>query len=684
MRSNETILSRSMRLIRYYPGTIGRVVLWLILLTLVVSLFKVVISPVYQAKCTVTTLPSVFELSYTQTREDVQAAAGPAMILSQTHTEFLLSRTIAKEVVKAMNGESFENAGKGIIARYVFSPLRSALGQALNILNYGRVASKEPEERAVAALQNSVSVNNIPGSFILEIAVDMPDPKRAATAANLLAERYVAETREDNREEMRVTRSYISDRINETKQDLASLEDRIRSFREENDYYLDDKDIAMMLEELSAYRQSYNTSDATAHSLEAQLDTLSKYEPEYSLAKIKARLDGLQSRKYYYKGLMDEVSERLDKVPAQQQKLAGMYRKQLKFEQALTALHENLLQTQIAEAQQLSSIRIIDSAKAPSLPSKPKVLFNCVAALFVGLIISGGYIAAKEHFNGFVRTPSDLDDMGLPIFGVVPHDPPWISQEAAFSSRRQSSWVERLVYGLQRQTYDVMTRQPEAGAREPRKWQERHKRIINTHIDHILEALSSQDQGGRTTLFTSVSEGEGKSFVITKIAERARAAGMRILVVDTNTSNPSLDTALPAALGQPAKGTRYTKGVYDMVTDGAQIEELILTLSDGIDMIPAGSGSLHEKRQWNAKDLKNEVDRIAQNYDIVLLDSPSLRSDPLAKRLWQWDRMVCVLDALRCTSDHVADIKEKVSDYPGQMLFVLNEVKYEKDYIYDH
>ncbi len=684
MSSKETILSRTLRLIKYYPRTIGLVVMWLLMLTLFISLFKAVVSPTYKAKCTVTTLPSVFELSYTQRREDVDAAAGPAMALSQTHTEFLLSRTMAREVVEKINGDYLESNGKDLLNKYVTSPSRSAFNNALNLLNYGRLAFKDTKEKAVSALQNSISVNNIPGSFILEITVDMPNSKRAALAANFLAEQYVEKTRQDNRNQMRVTRRYITDRIEETRQDLASLENKIKIFREENNYYLNDKDIALMLEELSAYRQTYNTSDATAHGLEAQLDTLSKYEPEYSLAEIKARLDGLQSKKYYYKGLIDEASERLDKVPAQQQKLAEMYRNQLKFEQALTTLHENLLQTQIAEARQLSSIRIIDPAYPPSLPYKPRVLFSCVAAIFVGMILSGGYIGLREHFNGFIRTPADLEEMGLSVFGVVPHIPSCSYQDQSSAPERSSSWVERLIYGCEHRLSNIMARDgSNSASMDRKKWNEKHKDIFDTHVDHIVEHLSASGSSERTTIFTSVDEGDGKSFVVRNLAARARAAGMRILVINANTRNPVLDTALPAALGQPVAGIRYMKGVYDIITADADIEQLILNLGEGIDLIPAGSGSLYKKRTWNAENLKKQVDRIAQNYDLVLIDCPSMRSDPIAKRLWQWNRMVCILDALRCKYDHVVDIKDKTADYSGQTLFVLNDVRHEKDYLYD-
>ena len=201
MRSSDNVITRSIRLLHYYPRSVGWIVSRLLLLTILISVVLLVARPSYRATCTMTTLPSGFELIYTEGRKDVQSALGPAMALTQTHTEHLLSRTIAGEVVDELVATGADLDDGNFIRHYVMRPFMRAAGKAVNVLNYGRIPDISPRESAIRRLRARTGVNNVPGSFILEISVTWPDPKIAADAANLITEKYVAEMRRSNRTE---------------------------------------------------------------------------------------------------------------------------------------------------------------------------------------------------------------------------------------------------------------------------------------------------------------------------------------------------------------------------------------------------------------------------------------------------------------------------------------------------
>lgn len=69
------------------------------------------------------------------------------------------------------------------------------------------------------------------------------------------------------------------------------------------------------------------------------------------------------------------------------------------------------------------NIQVIDEAKIPVEPIKPKKLLNIVVAFFIGLMASVGLTLLLEYMDDTLKTEQDINKyLGLPVIGIIPKD----------------------------------------------------------------------------------------------------------------------------------------------------------------------------------------------------------------------------------------------------------------------
>jgi capsular polysaccharide biosynthesis protein len=69
------------------------------------------------------------------------------------------------------------------------------------------------------------------------------------------------------------------------------------------------------------------------------------------------------------------------------------------------------------------NIQVMDEAKTPEQPIKPKKLLNIAIAFFIGLTASMGITFLLEYMDNTFKTEQDIKKyLGLPVIGVIPKD----------------------------------------------------------------------------------------------------------------------------------------------------------------------------------------------------------------------------------------------------------------------
>lgn len=78
----------------------------------------------------------------------------------------------------------------------------------------------------------------------------------------------------------------------------------------------------------------------------------------------------------------------------------------------------------IAKAKQTipnGNVQILDKAKVPEKPIKPKKALNVAIAFFLGLMVSVGIVFILEYMDNTIKTEDDIEKyLEIPVIGMVP------------------------------------------------------------------------------------------------------------------------------------------------------------------------------------------------------------------------------------------------------------------------
>lgn len=132
-----------------------------------------------------------------------------------------------------------------------------------------------------------------------------------------------------------------------------------------------------------------------------------------------------------------------------------------------------------------------------------------------------------------------------------------------------------------------------------------------------LHALNS-DGAARSVLVTSALSGEGKTVAILNLAlALAELPGIRVLVIDGNVQNPSLEHYL----GLPRR-----QGFYELLQGTLPLDQAIRRTSiERMDILGTGGVVLPIRSEFlNVDRMRAVIDTVKRSYDYVLIDAPAV------------------------------------------------------------
>ncbi|MFC1672183.1 hypothetical protein ACFL01_03505, partial [Planctomycetota bacterium] len=380
--------------------------------------------------------------------------------------------------------------------------------------------------------------------------------------------------------------------------------------------------------------------------VEARINALKAYDSEAGLAELTAQAAGLRSMKESIEKALRDHSLMLEALPETERRYVDIFRTRLQKEAALTALEGRLLQTKIAEAAQLSTMRVIDPAVAPVYPEYPQILVNTAAAAFAGLLLALGLTLFKEYTHPCVRTPQELAELGATCAGKVPFQPPMPSE--ASRERIPQGRIQRLFQSL------VPDR----------------SRVTRRHLEHLLLNLTDSDEA-TTFCFVSPHVGDGRTYVVGKLLALLKKHAKKVLLIDTATSK------LHEAAGLP-----ISSGLEAVFSGKKSLRDQVRTIDEGLDFVDAGTPNESVVVSTKAADvLRSEIDGLKSDYDIVILKSPAAREAPDARRIWRiMDKIVCIVDTTNTRQKDLRDLLDELKAMKKDTAVVLNKLKYPGDY----
>ncbi|MGH6970912.1 MAG: polysaccharide biosynthesis tyrosine autokinase, partial [Caulobacteraceae bacterium] len=245
-------------------------------------------------------------------------------------------------------------------------------------------------------------------------------------------------------------------------------------------------------------------------------------------------------------------------------------------------LYEGLLQRYkeigIAGGVTTNNISIVDRARPPGAPSKPKPIHNMAWAAATGLAIGVMLAFMLEALDQAIRKPADVEaKLGVPALGSVP----------------------LLEKGVQPMEALADLRSPFSEAYHS----------IRTNL-----AFSTKDGAPRVLAVTSARPEEGKSTTSFALAHGFARVGMRVLLADLDLRNPSQHKLV---------GADNRVGASNLLTGAVRLQGAVQPTDwPNLFLLPSGPVPPSPAELLIGPRLVAFVKEASEHFDIVILDGP--------------------------------------------------------------
>jgi polysaccharide biosynthesis transport protein len=295
------------------------------------------------------------------------------------------------------------------------------------------------------------------------------------------------------------------------------------------------------------------------------------------------------------------------------------------------ALTASIKKEGVTEQSQSVNVWVIKYAALPGAPSKPNKKRNLALGFLLGLAGGIGCAFLIEYLDNTVKSEKDLETRyGVTVLGTV----------------------EQLK-GQENSIESHILQQPLSPLAES-------YRLIRSGL-----LLSSAEHPPKTILVTSMGAQEGKTSTSINVARVLCQGKKRVLIIDCDLRRPRVHSVF---------AMENDKGLTNYLT--GNIKENIIHKVPGEEIFVISSGPIppNPAELVSSRKLKNLVEKMSENFDFILLDSPPVQSVTDSLALTQIvDGTIVVVRAGKTTYEMLQSGLKKLTDVRCHFLgFVLN------------
>lgn len=237
-----------------------------------------------------------------------------------------------------------------------------------------------------------------------------------------------------------------------------------------------------------------------------------------------------------------------------------------------------------------NNVAVVDYARLPEKPVKPKIIMNVGIAGIVGVMVILLAVFLKEYMDNTVKTEDNIENLlGISTIGTVPN-----------FNQGSNKHSEKF----------LIKDNPLSPIAEA-------YRKLATNIE-----FSNVDNEIKTIMITSAKQSEGKTTTISNLATVMTELKKNILLLD-------LDFRKPAVHKQFKLSNK--SGLTDLLIKKDDYKIYIQNVYPGLDVLTTGMIPANPAEIINSKTLKELIREMSVCYDYIFLDSPPvmLVSDPI-------------------------------------------------------
>lgn len=579
------------------------------------------------------------------------------------------------------------------VGRIILRPTPCCMPVMFNIPIH---VTKLPIGEVVHACHENMMVNqNMDGTdnptSVLTVTMHDSSPLRAQDMLNALVTVYNEEARRDKNKVALNTANFINNRIDIIGRELGGVESNLASFQSSNKMLDMSSSVGMYMGQSQKYSQNIEDAETQLHlaefmrayltnpsksselipsnigikdmdietqinqynTLKLRRDKLSEENSDYNpvvldlnktlhaLRKSIVRtvdnvISGLRMQKNEATGRGMHAQAKVATLPLKQKEFLSIERQQKIKDDLYTYLLNKREENILMQAMVDDNAQIIDTSDNDFYPISPRRNMNILLGVLLGLFVPTLVFLMKMFLDTKVRSRKDIEDnVTVPFLGVIPQNKEvsaTIGQENAYSIVAEAF------------------------------------RVLRTNMAFLLNNKTE----AHVITVSSFSEGSGKTFVVTHLAQSLMMNKKSVLLIDLDIRKGTISHIYH--LEKP--------GMTDYLADyELTMEDIIHRNPDGNmpDMIGAGSIAPNPAELLMSSRLDELISEIRKRYDYIVVDNVPvgmLADGSIMNRIM--DMTIFVIRAGKLDRRQLPDVEQLYSDKKlNNMGIVLNGSKFE-------
>ena len=399
--------------------------------------------------------------------------------------------------------------------------------------------------------------------------------------------------------------------------------------------------------------------------------TTSSYNPLYQVIseKVNEAQAGLISLKQQKEEVTSQIAAHFSELREWSPDQLQFYRLKRDIEiynAQVIALETRMRESEIFSQARTESIKILDEARAPEEPLKPRLKLNLALGAFVGMLLGVTFAVAKNYFKDtYLRLEEAVRQLD-----AMPESPSFLGILPSIKKRR--------AYRLPLIVHDA----PQSRSAEA-------FRVLQAKLPFLNPGAPVQ-----TVLVTSATRGEGKSTTSSNLAVALAQRGNRVLLIDADMRRPSQHNIFPTdellqsedtgntshsestALSVDTRKPGLSEALIHLNAENA--EDILRTTVKqtgipNLHLVPSGTVPPNPIELLNSEMMTHWLELAKSEYDVIVIDSPPIRAvvDPmiLANIV---DVIVYVFDITKTRrADILTGIRDLTEAFPTKGIGVL-------------
>lgn len=289
------------------------------------------------------------------------------------------------------------------------------------------------------------------------------------------------------------------------------------------------------------------------------------------------------------------------------------------------------LQSKLEEVYEINKFQIIETPELQQQTSNENYIKDILIAVCVGIFIDGSYILIALNLKGLTNIFEIEEYLKIKALGVVNFDNNKKQKQDVYISENES-----IQYELKRIQANLM--------------------------------LNNDNKNPQTILFTGTKKGVGSSYITNNLAMQFAKIYSRILIIDTDIKNKTLTNVM---------NKKECEGVTDIISSNNidNVNSLVQkTKVENLFILPVGIKKIGEEA-FLTENMLNAIDKLKQNFDIILIDTSSINEGVLPICLTSiTEATVLIAESGKVKQEDILKAKMEIENVGGKISgIVLNK-----------